>query len=620
MQTFLKPIPVLGSILLLYLASFFLLDRWPTLPYGGDSWGYYAHLPSFFLYGDTGDYQKTIEATTAHAPNFVDPRIDKYGVRNTPVGRFCIKYPLGVAILEAPFFGIAHRWALNSGGRYPADGFSRPYMLLAGLGVIFYAWLGLVVLWYVLARYFQKSTVPALMVLIALGTNLFYFSTYNNVMSHAFLFFWYAILLRATARFWEEPGWWPAAGVGLALGMIGITRSQEILAALIPVLWGVANWRALAGRWQFVWRHWQYLALALGCFALALIPQLWYWKWVSGQWLYFSYQGEQFDFRHPHIWGGFTSFHNGWLIYTPVMGLALLGLWRLRRVVPEAWWPFWAFFPLHVFITYSWWCWYYINGFGSRPMVEIYPLLALPLGAFWEWGCTKQWKKVLNWALLLFFCWLNIFQTWQIKEGILWTENANRAYYKAIFGTLHPDRNALIAYDSGETQPGADVVPVQTIFQWGYEDSTLAHVVRDPVHTGQFAFQPEEEFSGGRDLAADTLDVHPGDWLRLSVQAYVKGQDKTWNRDALAMLSLEFRDPTGKALKTRGLRISSKIGNPKHSIWDTGDTDRWGEAAILVKVPRSFPRNGKILTYVWNPNRQKLYVDDLKLEVCRKRP
>lgn len=608
-----------GLILALYIVSFFTMKRWTTLPYGGDAWGYYAHLPSALLYHDIGTYDSTIAATKKYDPNMADPKADMYGLRKTPAGKFIIKYPIGVPLLEVPFFYIAHARALASGGEYAADGFSRPYMMWAGLGAIFYVVLGLLLLWRILARYFPRSTVLALVLITAFATNLYYFSVYNNVMSHPFLFFLHAALIWTTIRFWENPGAWRAAAVGLAVGMIAITRTQEVIAAAIPLVWGLTSWASVRERVRFVGANWKWAVVAVAAFAVVLFPQLLYWKTVGGSWLYFSYQGETFDFRHPHIKGGFTDFRNGWLIYTPVMALALLGLWRLRRSVPAAWWPFWAFFPLHVYITYSWWCWTYINGFGSRPMVETYALLALPLGAFWQWGIKYFWKKALNWAALLFFLWLNIFQTWQLREGILWTESANRAYYLGVFGTLHPDRNSLIAYDSGERQPDSSrLVPVRELLHLDFEDSTAANLVTSPVHAGRYALFPADEFNANAELRCDTLGLQPGDWLRLSVRAFVPGADKIWNRDALANLTIEFANEENRSVKTRGIRITSKIGNPGNSIWDTGATDQWGEAVFFVKVPKNYPANGKIKVYIWNPQRQKLVVDDLRVGHWRK--
>jgi hypothetical protein len=81
---------------------------------------------------------------------------------------------------------------------------------------------------------------------------------------------------------------------------------------------------------------------------------------------------------------------------------------------------------------------------------------------------------------------------------------------------------------------------------------------------------------------------------------------------------VEFADAENRPIKIRGIRISSKIGNPNNSIWDTGATDQWGEAAFFVKVPKNYRPDGRIKIYIWNPQKQKLVVDDLRVTWWRK--
>ncbi|TNE48815.1 MAG: hypothetical protein EP344_18435 [Bacteroidetes bacterium] len=615
MRFFQAPKWLIALIGILYVAAFFIGNRWPTLAHTGDAWGYYAHLPSVLLYSDVGNYDKTIAATAANSPGYVDPRIDKYGIRTTPTGKYIIKYPVGVAILEAPFFGIAHILTKLDDGTYAPDGFSRPYMLWTGLSGIFYVLLGFFLLWKILNRYFPAAVSRTLILLLAFGTNLFYFSVYNNLMSHSFLFFLHAAVIWASIRFWERQTLINAVMVGAAVGFVAITRTQELIIAAVPVLWGLTGWSSVRERLLFFRQNWKWPAIAALAFFLTALPQLWYWKAVSGSWVYFSYQGETFDFRHPHIWQGLTSFRNGWLVYTPVMLLALAGLFRLRKVTPDAWWPFWVFFPLHLYVTYSWWCWYYINGLGSRPMVETYALLALPLGAFWTWGRQHAWKKVFNWAVFLFVVWLNIFQTWQLREGILWSENGNKAYYQAIFGTLHPDRNALIAYDSGERQPDEPLFKVRDLAMLNFEDTTVESHTAELAFSGRSCLLATDEFSANALFTGDSRELKPGNWISIGCQAFVRKNDKIWDYYQMAMLTLEFTDREDNHIKSRRIRISSKIWNPDHSIWSTGDTDRWGEARFFVRIPRHFPADGKIKAYIWNPHHQKLYVDDLQVSL-----
>jgi hypothetical protein len=99
---------------------------------------------------------------------------------------------------------------------------------------------------------------------------------------------------------------------------------------------------------------------------------------VSGNWLFYSYGNEGFDFLHPHIFDGLFCFKNGWLSYTPIMLFALIGIMLMHDKNKKILLPLLTFLAIHIYVINCWWCWHYVNGFGNRPMVETYPLLAVP--------------------------------------------------------------------------------------------------------------------------------------------------------------------------------------------------------------------------------------------------
>ncbi|MCO6493745.1 MAG: glycosyltransferase family 39 protein, partial [Phaeodactylibacter sp.] len=191
------------------------------------------------------------------------------------------------------------------------------------LGSVLVAIIGLWFMRRVLLRYFTDRVVAATLLILVLATNYLDYSAINGPMTHNYLFTLYALLIWLTIKFYERPAYSNALGIGLVLGLAALTRPTEIIAALIPILWGVGSRAQARERLAFFGTHWPKLALAAATVAVGSI-QLIYWKYVSGDWIVYSYQDQGFSWLSPHIRNGLFSYRAGWLMYTPAMGFALL--------------------------------------------------------------------------------------------------------------------------------------------------------------------------------------------------------------------------------------------------------------------------------------------------------
>lgn len=618
---------LISIIAIVYLLAFLYFGFWKNAIKGGDTFGYYIHLPSTFLYHDAGDYTKSIEQWRLYNPTSRNP-LEELPV--TSIGKRPMRFPVGVAVMGAPFFAIAHVYCWVSGTA--ADGFSTPYLFFSGLSTVFYALWGIWLLMLALKPYFKTENTRVIVGLtIALATNFFYSSTYSVGMSHSYLVFLYALLLIGVFRFYEKPSSKGAIWIGAAAGFITLVRSPEIICVLIPFLWGITKWTDIPKRIRLFREHIGKIGLAILAFVISLLPQAFYWKQVSGQWWYDGYQGEHLDFAHPHILDGIFNYSNGWLIYTPVMAFALLGIFWLRKYAAEALCTIMVFLPLHWYIIYSWWAWNYFNGFGSRPMIETLPLLAFPFAAFVEVMFKQKWTQILGGILLAFFIWLNLFQTWQVSEGLLLTSNTNRTFYWSIFGKTKSDDATVIAYHTNELQPDSIKSGWKKLFSGGLdtlslvnvlatnnmEDSTEVLFSRDPKHSGSFSFRCDAEFSPGCYIETDTIDIRPGDYLKISVFSFVRGNEMTYEQDKMAPLIVHVFSQDGKTVTSSQLAASSRIKNLEASIWHTGVPELWGEASYFVKLPKTFKPTDRIKAYMWNPYQQRIFVDDMKVELWR---
>ena len=604
--------PLLAVIAGFLFTGLLVIDRWPTTLYIGDSSFYYMHVVSAFVNQDVGDYDRTITTLQEVQPGTPDPRDDIYGIRLTEKGRRYIKYTVGVPLLETPFFLIAHLYA-SASPKYEANGWSAPYMLVVGSAIIVYVLIGFYFLIGVLRRYFDERTVWLTCLALAIATNLFYHTNYV-VMSHGFLFFLHAWLLRATARFWDGPTGWRAAGLGAVVGLIALTRVPEAVAALVPVLWGVHDGKTLRARISFVRGHWWMAPVALVAFVAVFSLQMAYWYYVSGQLLFDPYQGEGFDFLKPRVWQAFFKFDNGWLIYTPIMAFALAGLFLLRRYRRGLLLAIAAFVLPHVWVHYSYYVYSYFPGLGQRPMVDTYPYLALPLAACFAVLLSKpRWRWVPVAAIGVFGA-LNLFQTWQSAQGIIWTERHNKAFYLESFGRLRPTQNGLRAYHTGEVQPDKYDHSLQDVVaELSFEEEAFAEVRSEGyARSGRYAYFSTQEFQTLAERVP--LDAFAGgSYLEVGIHGFLAPGNWPGNRDQLGTIVLEIYDDEDRRRRYRRAPISVFLGNQDGNIWTLGTPGVWGRASFMAKLPGGTGPGWYAKAYLHNPYGQEVYLDDFFL-------
>jgi hypothetical protein len=168
-------------------------------------------------------------------------------------------------------------------------------------------------------------------------------------------------------------------GIAFLVALAILIRPTNISFLLIYFLYDVYSWKQLKARisWQIKNMKIIYTMLIIGI--LLAIPQICYWYTVTGSPVVFSYQNEGFtNASSPKILQVLFGHRNGWLFFSPIMILSIIGLviawWKKILSAPAITFAF-------LFILYwsaSWWCWDFGCSFGYRPFVEYLPIMALP--------------------------------------------------------------------------------------------------------------------------------------------------------------------------------------------------------------------------------------------------
>lgn len=391
---------------------------------------YYEYLPAAFIFNDLSfnfvndlpaDFDGTIWVET-----------------NEETGVKLPKTTLGLSYMYMPFFFLGHLTANLTG--FTTYGYSDPYALFLCIGVWLYVFLSLFYLRKILLFYFSDAVSTLTLISVLLATNLFYYTTLAATMSHAYSFCLFVFFIYHTIKWHQTNNWKTALFLGLLIGLISIIRPTNALLAIVFILFNVFSLEGLKVKIALFWKYKTQILIIIIAGLLVWSPQIIYWKYVTGHYFYFSYGEERFYFDNPHILDGLFSYRKGWLLYTPIMAFALLGIGFLFKFKKEWALPISIFTGLNIYVAYSWWCWWYGGSFGSRPMVESYALMAIPLAAFYNW--LEHQHHLLRYVsifIILLATSLNLFQTQQTKTCLHWDGMTKEAYWSNFTTLGYPE-------------------------------------------------------------------------------------------------------------------------------------------------------------------------------------
>lgn len=326
---------------------------------GSDGLGYYQYLPSLTI-EDAVCYQQF----SVHLDN----------------GMCLNKYTYGVAFLESPFFHIGR--VLTNMMDAPIDKGRGPYyMLMMAVSSAFYLYLSLVVLFVIVRKKFDLRTAWYTVIVLYLGTNILYYVLIEPGMSHIYSLFCFSMCLYATDKFYETYKTRDLLIFSIFFGLATLTRPTNIVLVLLFFFYKSYNWMQLKEQFLFHIRKPKNLLILFIVCALFAIPQMVYWYMVTGKPVVFSYGYNHESFSNatsPKIFQVLFHYKSGWLFYTPIMVLSLVGLFiSIRKKILSG--PvILIIFLLTLYICASWWAPTFGCAFGYRSFIEYYGILVLP--------------------------------------------------------------------------------------------------------------------------------------------------------------------------------------------------------------------------------------------------
>lgn len=550
--------------------------------------GYYMYLP-FLFYDDLGKQHNRQYIIDTYRP--VADRLESYPSPET--GNYINKYSSGMAVMYLPGFAAGHIYAKLAG--YPVDGFSFPYQYSMAMYSLLVAFIGLWLIRRVLLYYFNDTTVAIALLVLCFATNYLSYAAVVNMFSHPYLFTLYAALIYLSIMWHAKNSYLVAAAIGLLCGLAALTRPTEIICVFIPALWAVDSVESFKERIALLCKQYK-MVLLLGVCAIAVGSiQLVYWKYYSGHFMYWSYGPQEgFDFLRPHTFDCLLSYKKGWLTYTPVMVLSLVGFVPLYKKQKAIFFPILIFTFISLYITFSWKCWWYGGSFSMRAVIQYYALLMFPLSAFIAWALQKRIGAALLFVFIAFCTWLNFVMSYQASVSFIGEYNdMSAAYYWKIFGRLYTDEGNKRLIDARDEIPARALSHLQIIYVG--DTATLS---RDTTIDGQkvFVIDGSKTFTGG-DINIE--DKAPG-WYRVKTQVYI---DSVANGNIYEHPSIYASLHAGEIQKRRMAYYLTRVARQ----------GEWKE--IVIDIKKKEGTDAKVLHFgIYNDHANIVYIRRFEIQ------
>jgi len=567
----------------------------------GDGIGYYACLPSLLIYGDPSWEKFTGAERRIYGRSDYNPQY-----LTLVNGRQVNKYLSGESLLLLPFFtaGVMFSWITGS----EVNGLGFWFQLFTGIGSLFYLLAGLHYLRKILKNFsFRENVIAVTLIAIIAGTNLFCYATGQPSMSHVFSFFSINAFLWSCLRFSLSPSNRLRVLCGIFLALIILLRPTNILVLLIvPVF--LSGTRISTFIKQLINRKHPGFIIS---FASLMLIQPVLWRLQTGQWLVMSYPDEGFYFLRPRVISFLFSFRRGWFIYTPLMLPALAGIFFLPGKKRLYFPVFILFFTVLVYISSSWWCWYYGDGFGQRPMIDFYGVFAVLLAALLSRPETAVVRRLFILTVCLCIA-LNLFQTWQYRMNYISRHNMNREMYFHVFLRTADEYRDCLGGCTEEPFYKSDLRHPLATFLNSFERQQPHWINQDPwIVCGKpagggrsvFLFTPGREFGPGIEILYDSLRHAPSP-VYCDIGLGVYDSIPAATNQAMLVVTID----------------SLNLSYNYYNAFRLNDIPYFGSGSrrslhFSLNLPRITNPRALLKIYLWNPGKGIFMVSDMDIKL-----
>jgi len=366
---------------------------------GSDGIGYFMYTRSIVI-----DHDLDFANEHAYFHEKVPGTIS--GAISTPTKRVANQWAVGSGVLWLPFFMVAHIFSMilnYLGFAVSLDGYSFLYQAAICIGSMFYSFLAITLIYNTIKKYFPHTAIYACL-LIWFSTNLIYYQLIEPSMSHMCSLFACALLVNIwiIIRPIEKVAHWFL--IGMVGGLVAMVRQPDVTILILPLLDGLFAKTPISMKIK------SSIAFLIG-FLLLFSFQLVTWFTIYGSPFVdgYTYSGQSFFWFSPKIIEVLFSTNHGLFLWHPILIIATLGFFNLRRIDLKLTLLLVLGFLLQIYLIGSWQFWSQGDAFGGRMFIASLPLLALGLCGSLEWLVNMRQTRLAWITGLILLGWNGLF-------------------------------------------------------------------------------------------------------------------------------------------------------------------------------------------------------------------
>jgi hypothetical protein len=414
-------------------------------------------------------------------------------------------------------------------------------------------------------------------------------------MSHIYSFFAVSLFFYLFTRLINNSCQKNFIYLGLAIGLVFLIRPVNIIIILFTPFFFkniVTYFEFLKSIFVSNLKGFFYFILAAT--SIVFIQFLLYY-FQTGDFFIVAYEGETFDFLKPEFFNTLFSYKKGLLLYVPLVFLALAFI----LITQSNWYKktiFLITFFVFLYITASWWCWWYGGGLSIRPIVDILPIFILT--SVLLFNKLSVFRKKIILFLTIPFLFYNQIIAFQYANLLIDYDKMDKDKFWDVF--LETEANTVFENKKTRILIGRTILKTECLNYENFESDNV--IVNEGFNSKKACLVGKSNYYS-KGLTISEKDINFKGSFYIIVECMAKAQEG--DKGLSLVLAATQNDILAGWYMVFCKQFSER-------------SDGWTRMCNIIEIDGSFMNEKSIIKIFANSENGKYLVDDLKYSIIIK--